>query len=56
MAMADVDIPIELGSGVAAAQRYWRGTDPVPKKRERIQDNAAPDHAFHVRMKNSGGN
>ena len=33
MAMADVGIPVELGSGVAAAQRYWRDTDPVPKKR-----------------------
>lgn len=33
MAMADVGIPIELGSGVAAAQDYWRRTDPVPKRR-----------------------
>jgi alanine-glyoxylate transaminase/serine-glyoxylate transaminase/serine-pyruvate transaminase len=33
MAMADVDVPIELGSGVAAAQQYWRETDNVPKKR-----------------------
>lgn len=33
LAMADVNIPIELGSGVAAAQHYWRDTDPVPKRR-----------------------
>ena len=33
MAMADVGIRIELGSGVAAAQDYWRRTDPVPKRR-----------------------
>lgn len=33
MAMADVGIAIELGSGVGAAQRYWRRTDPVPKRR-----------------------
>jgi alanine-glyoxylate transaminase/serine-glyoxylate transaminase/serine-pyruvate transaminase len=33
MAMADVNIPIEMGSGVAAAQRYWRETDTAPKKR-----------------------
>lgn len=33
MAMADVGIPIELGSGVGAAQQYWRSNDPVPKKR-----------------------
>jgi alanine-glyoxylate transaminase/serine-glyoxylate transaminase/serine-pyruvate transaminase len=33
MAMADVGVPVEMGSGVAAAQNYWRDTDPVPKKR-----------------------
>jgi alanine-glyoxylate transaminase/serine-glyoxylate transaminase/serine-pyruvate transaminase len=33
MAMADVGIGIELGSGVGAAQDYWRRTDPVPKRR-----------------------
>ena len=33
MAMADVGIRVELGSGVAAAQEYWRRTDPVPKRR-----------------------
>jgi alanine-glyoxylate transaminase/serine-glyoxylate transaminase/serine-pyruvate transaminase len=33
MAMLDVGIRIEPGSGVAAAQNYWRGNDPVPKKR-----------------------
>ena len=33
MAMADVGIKLELGSGVGAAQDYWRRTDPVPKRR-----------------------
>ena len=33
MAMLDVGIKIEPGSGVAAAQRYMRGNDPTPKKK-----------------------
>jgi alanine-glyoxylate transaminase / serine-glyoxylate transaminase / serine-pyruvate transaminase len=33
MAMLDVGIRIEPGSGVAAAQRYWRTHDRVPKQR-----------------------
>ena len=33
MAMADVGADVELGSGVQAAQAYWRQTDPVPKRR-----------------------
>jgi alanine-glyoxylate transaminase/serine-glyoxylate transaminase/serine-pyruvate transaminase len=33
MAMADVGIEIEPGSGVAAAQRYWRAHDEVPKRK-----------------------
>jgi alanine-glyoxylate transaminase/serine-glyoxylate transaminase/serine-pyruvate transaminase len=33
MAMLDVGIRIEPGSGVAAAQKYWRTHDPIPKKR-----------------------
>jgi alanine-glyoxylate transaminase/serine-glyoxylate transaminase/serine-pyruvate transaminase len=33
MAMADVGITVKLGSGVGAAQEYWRRTDPVPKRR-----------------------
>jgi alanine-glyoxylate transaminase / serine-glyoxylate transaminase / serine-pyruvate transaminase len=33
MAMQDVGVDIEPGSGVAAAQRYWRSHDPLPKKR-----------------------
>lgn len=33
MAMQDVGIDIEPGSGVAAAQRYWRTHDAIPKKR-----------------------
>ncbi len=34
MAMRDVGIDIELGSGVAAAQEYWRGTAEPLEKRE----------------------
>jgi alanine-glyoxylate transaminase / serine-glyoxylate transaminase / serine-pyruvate transaminase len=34
MAMRDVGIKIELGSGVAAAQDYWRGTAKPLDKRE----------------------
>jgi alanine-glyoxylate transaminase/serine-glyoxylate transaminase/serine-pyruvate transaminase len=33
MAMADVGVKLEPGSGVGAAQAYWRRTDPVPKRR-----------------------
>jgi alanine-glyoxylate transaminase/serine-glyoxylate transaminase/serine-pyruvate transaminase len=33
MAMQDVGIDVEPGSGVAAAQRYWRTHDNVPKRR-----------------------
>lgn len=33
MAMLDVGIEIEPGSGVAAAQSYWRANDPVQKKK-----------------------
>ena len=33
MAMADVGIEIEPGSGVAAAQRYWRTHDEIPKRK-----------------------
>jgi alanine-glyoxylate transaminase / serine-glyoxylate transaminase / serine-pyruvate transaminase len=33
MSLADVGVKIELGSGVGAAQDYWRRTDTVPKKK-----------------------
>lgn len=33
MAMLDVGIKIEPGSGVAAAQQYWRANDTIAKKR-----------------------
>jgi alanine-glyoxylate transaminase/serine-glyoxylate transaminase/serine-pyruvate transaminase len=33
MAMADVGIAVAPGSGVAAAQAYWRSNDPVAKRR-----------------------
>jgi alanine-glyoxylate transaminase/serine-glyoxylate transaminase/serine-pyruvate transaminase len=33
MAMADVGIPVEAGSGVAAAQSHWRKTDTVVKRK-----------------------
>ncbi len=33
MVMMDVGFKIELGSGVAAAQRYLRSNDNIPKRR-----------------------
>ncbi len=33
MAMLDVGVEVEPGSGVAAACRYWRANDPVPKRK-----------------------
>ena len=33
MAMQDVGIKIEPGSGIAAAENYWRNNDVTPKKR-----------------------
>ena len=33
MAMLDVGVKIEPGSGVAAAQNYWRSTRPHPPRR-----------------------
>jgi alanine-glyoxylate transaminase/serine-glyoxylate transaminase/serine-pyruvate transaminase len=34
MAMRDVGVPIDLGSGVAAAQEYWQGTAAQLPRRE----------------------
>lgn len=33
MAMLDVGIKVQPGSGVAASSDYWRSNDPIPKKR-----------------------
>ena len=33
MVMADLDLPIKLGSGVAAAQEYYRGTAAADLKK-----------------------
>ncbi len=33
MAMLDVGVEVEPGSGVAAASNYWRANDPVPKRK-----------------------
>jgi alanine-glyoxylate transaminase/serine-glyoxylate transaminase/serine-pyruvate transaminase len=33
MAMKDLDYPIELGSGVAAAQEYYRNTGSVAQSK-----------------------
>jgi alanine-glyoxylate transaminase/serine-glyoxylate transaminase/serine-pyruvate transaminase len=33
MAMLDVGVEVQPGSGVAAASNYWRANDPVPKHR-----------------------
>src|SRR5207253_7100100 len=35
MAMLDVGIDIEPGSGIAAAQSYWRSHDPIERSEER---------------------
>ena len=45
MAMRDVGIDIEPGSGVGAAQEYWRRTDPVPKKRVSRQEVVYASHS-----------
>ena len=45
MSMRDVGIDIEAGSGVAAAQEYWRRTDPVPKKRVSRQEVIYASHS-----------
>jgi len=45
MAMKDVGINIELGSGVAAAQRYLRDSDPEPKKRVSRQEVVYASHS-----------
>ncbi len=33
MAMLDVGVAVEPGSGVAAASNYWRANDPIPKRK-----------------------
>ncbi|NDG83377.1 MAG: serine--glyoxylate aminotransferase, partial [Betaproteobacteria bacterium] len=45
MAMKDIGISIELGSGVAAAQRYLRDSDPEPKKRVSRQEVVYASHS-----------
>ena len=45
MAMKDIGINIELGSGVAAAQRYLRDSDPEPKKRVSRQEVVYASHS-----------
>jgi alanine-glyoxylate transaminase / serine-glyoxylate transaminase / serine-pyruvate transaminase len=35
LAMLDVGVKIEPGSGIAAAQTYWRSNSPVRKSQER---------------------
>jgi len=45
MAMMDVGINIQLGSGVAAAQKYLRESDPEPKKRVSRQEVVYASHS-----------
>ena len=45
MAMKDVGIDIELGSGVAAAQHYLRDTDTEPKRRVSRQEVVYASHS-----------
>ena len=33
MAMLDVGVDVQPGSGVAAASNYWRSHDPIPKRK-----------------------
>ncbi len=33
MAMLDVGVEVQPGSGVGAASNYWRSHDPIPKQK-----------------------
>jgi len=45
MAMLDVGIEIQAGSGVAAASDYWRSNDPVPKRRVSKEEQFYESHS-----------
>lgn len=45
MAMMDVGVEVQPGSGVAAASNYWRSNDPVPKHRVSKEEQFYEGHS-----------
>ncbi|MBE9553987.1 MAG: serine--glyoxylate aminotransferase, partial [Proteobacteria bacterium] len=45
MAMMDVGVEVQPGSGVAAASNYWRSNDPVPKHRVSREEQFYEGHS-----------
>jgi alanine-glyoxylate transaminase/serine-glyoxylate transaminase/serine-pyruvate transaminase len=45
MAMLDVGVAVQPGSGVAAASTYWRSNDPVPKRRVSKEEQFYESHS-----------
>jgi alanine-glyoxylate transaminase / serine-glyoxylate transaminase / serine-pyruvate transaminase len=45
MAMLDVGIRVNPGSGVAAASNYWRSHDPIPKRKVSQQEQFYGSHS-----------
>ncbi len=45
MAMLDVGVDVQPGSGVAAASNYWRSNDPVPKRRVSKEEQFYESHS-----------
>lgn len=45
MAMLDVGVKVQPGSGVAAASNYWRGNDPTPKHRVSCEEQFYEAHS-----------
>jgi alanine-glyoxylate transaminase / serine-glyoxylate transaminase / serine-pyruvate transaminase len=45
MAMLDVGVKVQPGSGVAAASNYWRSHDPVPKRKVSKEEQFYESHS-----------
>jgi alanine-glyoxylate transaminase/serine-glyoxylate transaminase/serine-pyruvate transaminase len=45
MAMLDVGVAVQSGSGVAAASNYWRANDPVPKHKVSKEEQFYESHS-----------
>jgi len=45
MAMLDVGVDVQPGSGVAAASNYWRSHDPVPKRKVSKEEQFYESHS-----------
>jgi alanine-glyoxylate transaminase/serine-glyoxylate transaminase/serine-pyruvate transaminase len=45
MAMLDVGVEVEPGSGVAAASNYWRSHDPIPKRKVSKEEQFYESHS-----------